>query len=629
MALRQITSNMTAGVINPTLEGRIDLKQYYNALRTAKNVTIMPHGGLTRRGGLKNIATVINIGRLFAFEYSVSEAYLLHFDLTSLRIYKDDVLVHTHTLSTALTQTQLDEMDIIQTANTIIITHEDLPPFRIVRTSDTVWNQSNLPLTKIPIYDFATGFVGFRDYYVGDGTKTEYFLIATSKPFVVKINGVIKLDTTDYTYDEATNSITFLIAPLLNDDIQITSGEGTIQDNSYPFEDVWSVTKKYPKTCTFHKNRLCFGGSKSLINTVWCSVVNDYFNFDISSARADDGIFDTLEADQYNNIINIVSGSKLQVFTSGGEWVNKADILTPQTSSWARTGGYGGSRIKPVYLDGATYYLDRNKKNLRQFVYDFNQDNEISTNISMLADHLLNDVVDMDVQRGTTTDIGNLVFIVNGDGTIAVLNTMRDQEIRGFTSWNTYGTFKKVSVVNNDIYFVVTRDEGSYIEKIDKDLLLDHSFVDTNTDTLAVDLELQNATAIKIVGDNIVQQNDTATGTNAIADDVVSVLYAGYDLDVEIETLPLALATQYDSNIVHRKKRISRVFLQVHETRGVYINGEYMVDLQFMYDVNKPPTNRTGIVNKFCLGYSRIQTVKITQNNPDPLTILNIDVEVV
>lgn len=53
-----VQSNFTSGEIDPKINARIDLQQYYNALDTAQNVTIQPQGGVQRRDGSEVVATL-------------------------------------------------------------------------------------------------------------------------------------------------------------------------------------------------------------------------------------------------------------------------------------------------------------------------------------------------------------------------------------------------------------------------------------------------------------------------------------------------------------------------------------------------------------------------------------------
>ena len=54
--------------------------------------------------------------------------------------------------------------------------------------------------------------------------------------------------------------------------------------------------------------------------------------------------------------------------------------------------------------------------------------------------------VDMALLAGTASDDANWLFIVNTDGTATILNTLRSQDINGFTSWKTDGDVKSVCV---------------------------------------------------------------------------------------------------------------------------------------------------------------------------------------
>ena len=57
---RFIQSSFVSGELSPLLKGRIDLAQYYQGVQTAKNVVIVPQGGMKRRPGAESVQTVIN-----------------------------------------------------------------------------------------------------------------------------------------------------------------------------------------------------------------------------------------------------------------------------------------------------------------------------------------------------------------------------------------------------------------------------------------------------------------------------------------------------------------------------------------------------------------------------------------
>lgn len=80
-------TNFTAGELTPKLYGRIDVGIYDNAVESARNAYIAPHGPIIRRNGSQYIAqakSVTDSGnsrpiKLLKFQYSSDDAYLLEF----------------------------------------------------------------------------------------------------------------------------------------------------------------------------------------------------------------------------------------------------------------------------------------------------------------------------------------------------------------------------------------------------------------------------------------------------------------------------------------------------------------------------------------------------------------------
>ena len=57
---RFIQNNFVSGELSPLMRGRTDINQYYQGLQTAKNVVLVPQGGVKRRPGTEHIDTVLN-----------------------------------------------------------------------------------------------------------------------------------------------------------------------------------------------------------------------------------------------------------------------------------------------------------------------------------------------------------------------------------------------------------------------------------------------------------------------------------------------------------------------------------------------------------------------------------------
>ncbi|MCX7371387.1 MAG: hypothetical protein NTW56_02935, partial [Alphaproteobacteria bacterium] len=90
---RMLKSSFTAGELSPALLGRADLRAYGNGARRLRNVFIQPTGGLSRRPGLRHIATLPGPARLCAFEFNTEQTSLLAMTANRLQVFLGDSMV--------------------------------------------------------------------------------------------------------------------------------------------------------------------------------------------------------------------------------------------------------------------------------------------------------------------------------------------------------------------------------------------------------------------------------------------------------------------------------------------------------------------------------------------------------
>lgn len=85
-----IQTNFTAGEISPRLIGRTDIAKYKNGCRRLKNFKVLPHGGVTKRAGLRFAARVkdsTRLARCIPFVFSTEQAYQLEIGDESIRAF--------------------------------------------------------------------------------------------------------------------------------------------------------------------------------------------------------------------------------------------------------------------------------------------------------------------------------------------------------------------------------------------------------------------------------------------------------------------------------------------------------------------------------------------------------------
>lgn len=235
----------------------------------------------------------------------------------------------------------------------------------------------------------------------------------------------------------------------------------------FGYEDVWSSTRGWPRSATFHEGRLYFGGSKSRPNTVWGSRVIDYFNFDSHTGLDDEAVETTINTNQLNAIVNIVSGADLRIFSTGGEFIVVQSEDTPITPSnflvrpQTRLGSKSGVPIED--LNGATIFVQRQGKAINAFQFGNDTRSYQVQNISLLSSHLLNDPVDIAVRRSSSTDEADRLFVVNGgDGSMAVYSILTGQNVIAPSKFTTDGEFVAIAVETSNVFSIVKRTIGSY-----------------------------------------------------------------------------------------------------------------------------------------------------------------------
>lgn len=643
-----IQTNFTTGELDPLVRSRVDLDAYRNALETAQNVICQPQGGVTRRPGTKFITELggspENGVRLVHFEFSVDDSYMLAFTNNRMYVFKNKALITNINgsgndyLTTTIASAQLGTMCYTQSADTLIVVHEDIIPKKIVRgASDSSWTISNISFDSIPQYAFTlatsnpaatltpsdvagkvtlTASAGvFNSGHVGQYINAE----PQGRARIVKYNSSTSVNAvTDFPFFDTT---------------AIASGQWELETG---YEDVWSVSKGYPRSVTFHQGRLFFGGSKSRPSTIWGSKVGLFFDFEPVEGLDDDAVDATLDTNTFNAITDMISGRDLQVFTTGGEFYVPQEGLTPITpndfflSSTSRNGSKEGIRVKQ--LESGVLFIQRQGKQLSEIAYSDTQLTYITSKISLLAGHLLKNPKSMDIRRAVATDENDLLFIVNADdGSMAVFSLLRLQNVIAPSQFTTNGSYIDVGVDITDIYTVVKRSDNSvdkyYIEVFDDAALTDSAVFGTNNASL--DASHIDGKTVNVISDGLVEEDQTADSAVTFTNTPTTSCQVGLPIEVIVKTMPVDLKIQSGTRIGFRK-RIVEVNALLYETQNLVINGN-LVPIRTLgagaLDKAVPTFTGTKVLHGI-LGYSNDGQITVTQSAPLKFTLLGLEYKV-
>lgn len=634
--VRSYQSSFNAGVLDPRLASRLDLRRFYNGLETGDNILIQPQGGLVRRPGMAYVDTAAGNGRLGSFAFNTEQTYLLVFTDLNVAIYRDGV--KQADVTTPWTLADLPELRWTQSADTMILVHEDYQPRKLVRAgSHTAWTLSTISLTNIPAYAFGLNYPGVSVTPAAT-TGTGVTMTASGDWFAAGDVGATIIGNggtcTIASYVSPTQ-VTVNISTAFNDTNAIPAGSWSFDMDTATTttEDIWSARRGWPRSVTFYEGRLWFGGSKSKPQSIFGSNVDDFFNFDLGTGLDDEGIFVTIDTDQVNAINAIFAGRHLQIFTSGGEFYVPQDVIRPSDIAVKRQSLYGSSTVAPVSIDGATLFIERSGKALRDFVYSFAEAAYVAQESSLMAPHLINAPVDLAALKGTSTNNANYVYVVNSDGTVAVHNTLRAQEVTAWSRWVTSGSIKSVTVVLDDVYFLVQRTINSatvyYIEKADENTYTDANKRQTQASSVTVTgLSHLDGELCRVRADGSVMTDKTPSGGQITLERASVDVEVGLNFDPTVKTMPLNVGFQ-DGPILVEKKRLVSATVDLYEAQGVKVNGTLIPSRQLGTGVlGTPPASLTGPRRVRLMGYDRRAQVTLSQSDPVPMVVRGLSLEV-
>jgi len=649
---------------------------------TTTTVTMAGFGFMVRAGGIVDPSEA----KLIDFSVETDRNYLLVLTDQNINIYKNPG-TYVASVKMPFTSDQVGTVRDTQTESVMLLFHEDVPTQRLINLgTDTDWFLDAAPYTNVPTYDFdddlsPTPVNEVQNMVISGGS------LQLGDTFQVDVEGILSKNITfagDATADQR-NSTVFNIQKNLQEmpsfgetgvavartgvlTYQITiSGESTkdfelfsgfftkgnatnlltftkVATGSPRKEPVWSATRGYPKTACFFEGRLVLGGTKSKTSSIFFSKSGSFFDFDIDDGDDDEGIFATISSRKLNEIIDVYPGRNLQVFTSGAEFSVTSKPVTPTSVGITPQTNHGASYIEVVDVDGSTIFVDRNGKTIYDFVYSFNEDAYVTHDRSVLSSHLIKQPTDMAMLSGTASEDANWLFITNSDGTVTILNTLRDQDINGFTQWESAnsGFITNATVVDDQLYMIDKRTINGnieyHIERWSFDHLMDDSLIKNPgpTDTLITGLGHLQGETVQIVADGIVLPERTVVGS-AITLTSEEVGYTnieiGLNFPVEVTGMPLNTNIGSGENQM-RIKRIVRMNIRVYQSYGYYVDGQPVPIREFGYSsvspLNTSPNAKTGIIEDVLntIGWTRDAMPSITAPDPTPVHIQMIEYEV-
>ena len=531
-----LQTNLTAGELSPRVHGRVDIDRYPNGAKRIENAIVSVQGGARRRPGLRYRATTkdsARVSRMIPFVFSRTQAYGLEFGHNYMRVYRDGAQVAgPYEIATPYTDTMLAALDYEQNADSMFLTHPDVPVQRLQRFADNLWVIAAAPWVTEP-YDeighrfagitltlslatvgagrtatasgaaFLAGDVGRTIAYQGGLATITAFTSATvvTVTITVAFAGTVQpaglwdiqgSPQTQITPSVATPvggaiTLTAVVDTFRATDVgrfvQINSGlvlitafttalsvTGTIRQvlsaavaapaNAWVLNGpVWSASRGYPTTVTFHEQRLILAGSAAYPQTVWGTKTGEVLNFE-QGTKDDDGFAFTLASGEVNPIAYVSSGRALLALTYGGEFTLEAGIekpITPTNVRIRQRSNHGCALVRPVTVKREQLFVQRAGRKVRSLAYAVSSDEFESPDLTVLSEHITAPSV---VEMAWQQEPDAILWAVRSDGVLAAATFDRDQQVTAWVRQITDGVVESlcsVPTTTSDLTYAIVR----------------------------------------------------------------------------------------------------------------------------------------------------------------------------
>lgn len=675
----------SSGILDDPMEARQDLKTYFSGASQLLNFICQPLGGVTLRAGLKTYMEIPEMAggeKLARFELNAQTGYLCVGTDKKLQIIRDGIVKQS--VTTDYSGEDVRSLDFNQSLDTIIITSEKYKTKTLVYKNDTEWTYADADFTAPPQVTFPDTTGG-----INEKQRLKFSSAAANNSFRLKLEGY---QTASIVWSDNVNTNANRIKEVLNGleildsvnggvtvtpnngeyDVEFVGTDGKkswediiisiedasdqcrvytkcIQDGKPPLEDLWSDTRGWPFSSCYYQGRCVFGGCQAKNNLVAISQATQAFSFRQTDELLDDeACLLTADGEGNSHVYRVLGMEKLFAFTDKGVFVVPESPITPATAYTVQHTDIPCAPIRPVAIDGDIIYVTRSNDGVNLSVasisYNYEAEKYKTDDLAILAYSVMRTPIAIDVRRSTRRNNATYLYVVNEDGTLAILNTKKSQELNGWTICNTAnGWFRDVCVINDTAFFVVEREilgeRRWFIEVWDDESRLDLS-VKLSSDTeksvwTDESLEIYNGLTVGVYANGLAYGEAVVENNTLELDFPVNEIEVGFPFEWDVTTLPV-VAELTDGTLIGNRHRLPKVTLRLQNSAGITIGKQKICNRFFgrnnIFSKEQAVINGTVTVRQ--LGYcggnrDDLGRIKLTGTSLQPLTLLSITAEVI
>lgn len=422
-------------------------------------------------------------------------------------------------LVTTYLETDLAELQFIQSADIITIVHPTYPPRELARTGHTSWTITDITFgatigTPANLLSDAPG-AGFN-YKV---TAVDAETTEESLPSVLE---AATTQTSTLTWDAVSGAGFYNIYKEFNGQYGFigVAGNTSFKADTYDPDPLdtppvdrqpFNAVGDYPSAVAYYQQRLMFTNTNNEPEKLWSSRSALRKNFMVSTPlQDDDAVTFSILGREVNEVKHLLDIGKLIVFTASGEWAingDNAGILTPSGINPVQHTANGSGNLAPIVVSGSALYVQARGSVIRDLAFEQTQEGYRGNELTVFASHLFDGhtLVDWAYQQIPHS----IVWAVRDDGVLLGMTYVREHQVFG---WHRHdfegGTVENVCVVpegtEDVLYLTIKRTingkEVKYIERMKTrqiDDIVDSVFVDSS---LSYDGRNSSATTMTLSG---------------------------------------------------------------------------------------------------------------------------------
>ena len=636
---RTIQTNFTSGMLDAKVRDHIDLQAYRNGAKKILNCRMLPQGGVTRRSGGTVVAlTTESDYQIEPFIFSTSQVYAFLFYNGGVEIWSKATRTLLTTLSGPWTLAQIaaNELRVEQQLDKMFVSHSDFETHVITRTG-----ASSFAIATLAYETDAAGTIVYQPYQkyaasnvtltmsataIGAATATTSAAYFSASHVGLKLRYRKKqMTVTGYTSSTQVNVT-------INETLPAATAE-------YDWEEqAFSALRGWIRCLCLHLQRMWIGGGRDCPNVIWGSAISGPFNFNLGTGADDDAIKYAIYAKQVAEIVSMVSNVHLQVFCAHGEfYVPKPDsnALTPGTFSIEPQSAYGSAAVPARQFDQTTIFVTRKAEGLRDFNYEQLRGSFAADALTFMSKSLLTGPRDLDVQmEGDNEEQESRAYVCNDDGTIAVLSKVRKENIAGWSYWETTGSYKRLGVIDAEVWMIAERTVASvtskYLEILGATTMLDFSqTLSGPSATSWGPFNLHKGAVVSMISGDLYLGTATVDATTGMVTTPTAVtsIEVGYNFTPEV--IPLQQQVMLPDGVtLGEPRRYVSATAQVVDTLSVQIKNRHLPNTLPDEDPALAPNRFTGDFRTWMLGWAPRIDISVTSPYPLPFTLNSLVTEV-